>query len=90
MGNVLQASQRIGERASVLVVRDRDEGAVRREEAGGRDAALSDADHERFASREPHRYLSLIESSATSASMIETIQKRTMIFGSAQPCSSKW
>ena len=45
---------------------------------------------ERFASRDPHRYLSLIESSATSASMMETIQKRTMIFGSAHPCSSKW
>ena len=35
-----------------------------------------------------HGYLSLMERRATRASMTETIQKRTMIFGSAQPLSS--
>ena len=34
------------------------------------------------------RHLSFSVVSARSASMNDTIQKRTMIFGSAQPCSS--
>src|SRR5690606_33377466 len=38
----------------------------------------------------PHGYLTLRLTNVISASRIETIQKRTLIFGSGQPFSSKW
>ena len=37
-----------------------------------------------------HSYRSFSDSSATPPQRMETIQKRTMIFGSAMPLSSKW
>ena len=37
-----------------------------------------------------HRYLSFRVDSATRARMMLMIQKRTMIFGSGHPLSSKW
>ncbi len=69
-------------------------GPARAGDAGRGDAAPREPHDEHAlsceAKRVGHRYLSLSEASATSASMMDMIQKRTMIFGSAQPFSSKW
>src|SRR5207248_3958514 len=75
-------------RRNVLVVRAHHGGAARAQQVRRGHAALSQPDHQGMAALEVH--LSFSEASAISASMMETIQKRTMIFGSAQPCSSKW
>src|SRR5205823_250431 len=72
----------------VLVVGSQHLRAARAKQLRGGVAALPQAHHQGMSSGELH--LSFSEASAVSARMMETIQKRTMIFGSAQPCSSKW
>src|SRR5438552_10042930 len=91
----IDPAQRVGSHApqlaferQLLVVRRHHLRAARPKQAGGGGAALAQAHHEGVSSGEVH--LSLSDASAVSARMMEMIQKRTMIFGSAQPCSSKW
>src|SRR5690606_27960177 len=58
-----------------------------REEAGRGHARSREAQDQRA---KAHGYLTLRLTRVISASRMETIQKRTMIFGSGQPLSSKW
>ena len=54
-------------------------------QARGGDAALAETDDDHAFACEVHRHLSFSEESATSASRMEMIQKRTMMRGSGQP-----
>ena len=77
----LRALDRLG--VSALIGARHDRSGLEREPSRG-DAALSHPDDEHAMAGEiRHRTFSV--ESATSASMIEMIQNRTMIFGSLQP-----
>src|SRR5690606_2799544 len=71
-----------------VLVETRHLGAAREAERGSGATARAEPHHGHLLLRQVHRSFS--EARLTSASSIETIQKRTMIFGSAQPFFSKW